>query len=208
LSAKAWRFFPANVFAAKYINMNQELEEFCVERALIEEARPVVERLCASRLSVVTAESCTAGLIAAVLTHIPGAGDCFQGAFVAYSKKQKVTALGLDETLLREKGSVNPETAEQMGMGALKNSPATLALAVTGVLGPDPDEDGNPAGLVYVAICREHVAATVKKFNFQGSPHSVRRQAIREALFMLGEAAADTGSGSSQSAARVTDGAK
>jgi nicotinamide-nucleotide amidase len=178
------------MFVAECINMNQELEEFCVERALINEARPVVERLCASGLSVVTAESCTAGLIAAVLTHIPGAGDCFQGAFVAYSKEQKVAALSVDERLLREKGSVNPETAEQMGMGALKNSPATLALAVTGVLGPDADEDGNPAGLVYIAICREHGPATVKRFNFEGSPHSIRRQAVRAALFMLGAAAA------------------
>ena len=65
---------------------------------------------------------------------------------------------------------------------------------MTGVLGPDADEDGNPAGLVYIAICREHVAPTVKKFNFQGSPHSVRRQTVREALFMLGAAATDTGS--------------
>jgi nicotinamide-nucleotide amidase len=168
----------------------QELEESCVERALINEARPVVERLRANGLSVVTAESCTAGLIAAVLTHIPGAGDCFQGAFVAYSKEHKVAALGVDAILLREKGSVNPETAEQMGMGALKNSPATLAIAVTGVLGPDADEDGNPAGLVYIAICREHGAARVKKFSFEGSPHSVRRQAVREALIMLGATAA------------------
>jgi nicotinamide-nucleotide amidase len=99
----------------------------------------------------------------------------------------------VDELLLREKGSVNLDTAEQMGMGALKNSRATLAIAVTGVLSPDADEDGNPAGLVYIAICREHVAATVKKFNFEGSAHSVRRQTVREALFMLGAAAADTG---------------
>jgi nicotinamide-nucleotide amidase len=105
-----------------------------------------VERLRAKGLSLVTAESCTAGLIAAVLTHIPRAAECFQGAFVAYSKKQKVTALGVDETLLREKGGVNPETAAQMGVGALKSSPAILAIAVTGLLGPDADEDGNPAG--------------------------------------------------------------
>jgi nicotinamide-nucleotide amidase len=182
------------MFVGKCSNVNKEFEEFCVERALINEARPVVERLRANRISVVTAESCTAGLIAAVLTHIPGAGDCFQGAFVAYSKEHKVAALGVDELLLREKGSVNLDTAEQMGMGALKNSRATLAIAVTGVLSPDADEDGNPAGLVYIAICREHVAATVKKFNFEGSAHSVRRQTVREALFMLGAAAADTGS--------------
>jgi nicotinamide-nucleotide amidase len=99
------------VFAAEC----QELKEFCVERALINEARPVVERLRARGLCVVTAESCTAGLIAAVLTHIPGAGDYFQRAFVAYSKEQKVTILGVDESLLREKGSVAPEVTEQMG---------------------------------------------------------------------------------------------
>jgi nicotinamide-nucleotide amidase len=166
-----------------------DLEEFCIERDLINEARPVVERLREKGLSIVTAESCTAGLIAAVLTHIPRVGECFQGAFVAYSKEQKVAALGVDEALLREKGSVNPETAEQMAMGALKNSPASLALAVTGVLGPDPDEDGNPPGLVYIAICGEHVVATVKMFNFGGSPDSVRRQAVRNALFMLKAAA-------------------
>jgi PncC family amidohydrolase len=109
---------------------------------------------------------------------------------VAYSKQQKVAALGVDETLLRERGGVNPETAEQMGMGALKSSPAALAIAVTGVLGPDADQDGNPAGLVYIAICREQAAATVEKFNFEGSSHAVRRQAVRQALFMLGAAAA------------------
>jgi nicotinamide-nucleotide amidase len=135
-------------FGARHLNMNTDLREFCSERALIDEARPVVDRLRERGLSVVTAESCTAGLISAVLTHIPGVGECFQGAFVAYSKEHKVAALGVDEALLREKGSVNRETAEQMARGALQNSRATLAIAVTGVLGPDPDEDGNPAGLV------------------------------------------------------------
>jgi nicotinamide-nucleotide amidase len=171
------------------LNVSKDLQEFCIERALINEARPVVERLRERGLSVVTAESCTAGLIAAVLSHIPGVGECFQGAFVAYSKEHKVGVLGVDDALLRDKGSVNRETAEQMGMGALKNSRATLSIAVTGVLGPDPDEDGNPAGLVYIAICREHLAATVKMFNFEGSPDSVRRQAVRKALSMLKAAA-------------------
>lgn len=170
--------------------MNTDLEEeFCIERALIDEARPVVDRLRERGLSVVTAESCTAGLISAVLTHIPGVGECFQGAFVAYSKEHKVAALGVDEALLREKGSVNCETAEQMARGALQNSRATLAIAITGVLGPDPDEDGNPAGLVYLATYRRHGSPTVKKFTFEGSPDAVRRQAVRQALSMLKAAA-------------------
>lgn len=169
--------------------MKTDLEEVCIERALINEARPVVERLRARGLSVVTAESCTAGLIAAVLSHVPGIGECFHGAFVTYSKEHKIAALGVDETLLREQGSVNRETAIQMATGALNNSPAKLAIAVTGVLGPDPDEDGNPPGLVYIAICRAGAPANAKKFSFEGSPDSVRRQAVRKALFML-EAAA------------------
>jgi len=101
--------------------------------ALVDQARPVVERLRERGLSEVTAESCTAGLIAAVLTHIPGVGERFQGAFVAYSKEHKVAPLGVTETMLREKGSVNRETTEQMARGALQNSRAALSLAVTGV---------------------------------------------------------------------------
>lgn len=165
--------------------MTSDLEKLCIEPALIDEARPLVEHLRARGLTVVTAESCTAGLVAAVLTHIPGVGECFQGAFVAYSKEHKVAALGVDEALLREKGSVNPETAEQMARGALQNSSATLAIAVTGVLGPYPDEDGNPPGLIYLAVCRNHYAPIVKKCVFQGSPDAVRRQAVRQALHML-----------------------
>ena len=69
-------------------------------------------------------------------------------------KDQKTASLGVDRALLRASGSVNSEVARQMVLGAMGRASASVAIAITGVLGPDPDEDGNPAGLVYFAVCR------------------------------------------------------
>jgi nicotinamide-nucleotide amidase len=77
-----------------------------------------------------------------------------------------------------------------MALGALERSPADLAISVTGVLGPDPDQDGNPAGLVYFASCRRGQAPTVVQRNYDGSdPDAVRREAIIQGLEMLRESA-------------------
>jgi nicotinamide-nucleotide amidase len=103
-------------------------------------------------LSLVTAESCTAGAVARVLSEVPGAGSHLQGGFVTYSREMKTEALGVPAQLLKQKTAVCAEVAEAMARGALKRSPAEAAVAVTGVAGPEPDEDGNPVGLL---LCRE-----------------------------------------------------
>jgi len=164
----------------------------CVERNLVRRAQPIVDALRARHLSVVTAESCTAGLVAAILSHAQHAGECFHGGFIAYSKNNKSATLEVDRALLETKGSVNAEVARQMACGALARAPASVAIAVTGVLGPDPDEDGNPAGLVYFAACRSGNEPVVLKHLYDGlDPDAVRRCTVQRALELLLEVAVD-----------------
>jgi len=96
----------------------------------------------------VTAESCTAGkLAAALLSEAPGAAERLHGSFVTYTKANKTKSLGVSAALLQRRGAVCREVAVAMAEGALVRSPATVAVSITGVAGPDPDEDGNPVGL-------------------------------------------------------------
>jgi nicotinamide-nucleotide amidase len=104
--------------------------------------------------SIVTAESCTAGKLATVLSEAPGAAERLHGSFVTYTKANKSKSLGVSVDLLQCKGAVCAEVASAMAEGALVRSPATIAVSITGVAGPDPDEDGNPVGLVCIAIAR------------------------------------------------------
>src|ERR1043166_1406761 len=106
------------------------------------------------RLKLVVAESCTAGLLASRLADAPGAASHFNGSFVTYTKDQKTSALDVSPALLREKGGVCGEVACAMAQGALARSSADLAAAITGVAGPEPDEDGNPVGRVCIAVAR------------------------------------------------------
>jgi nicotinamide-nucleotide amidase len=159
---------------------------YCIERELAGHAQPVIDALRAAGLSVATAESCTAGLIAAILSHAQNASDCLHGGFVAYTKASKAKVLGVDRSLLNAQGAVSAEVARQMAERALLRSPANIAVSVTGVLGPDPDEDGNPAGLVYFAVCREGHEAVVSRQDFsQLEPDDVRRAAVLHALELL-----------------------
>jgi nicotinamide-nucleotide amidase len=105
-------------------------------------------------LTIVTAESCTAGQLAAQLSEAPGAADVLHGGFVTYTKENKTKALDVPEALLRKHGAVCAPVARAMAEGALLRSPATLSVAITGVAGPAPDEDGNPVGRVCFGVAR------------------------------------------------------
>jgi nicotinamide-nucleotide amidase len=161
--------------------------ENCIMEALVERAQPVIDALRERNLSVVTAESCTAGLIAAVLSHAKNAGECFHGGFVVYSKKHKAVSLGVNAALLESKGSVNAGVALQMARGALLRSFASVSLAVTGVLGPNPDEDSNPPGLVYFAACRKGLEPLIiqRLYGDCENPDAVRRSAVEYGLQLL-----------------------
>lgn len=163
---------------------------FCIDGELLERAAELIERLRAQRLSVITAESCTGGLIAAALSHAPGASECLHGGFVVYTKESKTAALGVSKALLDQHGAVNEPVAQELVSGALARSRADIAIAVTGVLGPNPDEDGNPPGQVYFGLQRRGHAPRVLAQHFTSDdPHQVRRAVVLRSLALLREAA-------------------
>jgi nicotinamide-nucleotide amidase len=158
----------------------------CIDRELVASAKAALDRLKDHGLTIVTAESCTAGLISAALSQAEGAGEILHGSFVTYTKANKSAALGVAAEVLRNEGSVNASVARQLACGALERSPADLALAVTGVLGPEPDEDGNPVGLVYFACCRRGDQPEVERKNYGNRAHDVLlRTAVKDALAMV-----------------------
>jgi nicotinamide-nucleotide amidase len=164
----------------------------CIDPALCDLANRVVKDLRRAKLSVVTAESCTGGLVAALLSHGEQASDCLHGGFVVYTKAQKTAALGVNPELLRQYSAVHALIAAQMVAGALERSDATLAVSLTGVLGPDADEDGNPPGLVFVGIGRRGADAEIIRLIFNGKPpDAVRRATIVEILKLLQQKAID-----------------
>jgi nicotinamide-nucleotide amidase len=101
------------------------------------------------------AESCTGGLFAKRFTDMPGASSVFCGSIVAYTAEVKEKVLGVPRDVLEEKGTVSPETARYLAEGARRVLGTDLAVGITGVAGPDPDEKNNPVGLVYVALAGE-----------------------------------------------------
>lgn len=158
----------------------------CVDAGLVQRAGRTVVRLKMRRLTVVTAESCTAGLISALMAQAEGAGEVLHGSFVVYSKDHKAKALDVDADLLRRSGAVSGPVARQMLAGAMAHSPADLGLAVTGVLGPEPDEDGNPVGRVILAVGRRGGEPCVRQKDYGNQQHDVlRRRVVLDALALL-----------------------
>jgi len=167
-----------------------ELDYVQIDRALVERAIEALDGAKHASLKVVTAESCTGGLIAMVLSEAPGAAEYLDGGFVTYTPEQKCTALKLDPKLVEEFGAVSPEVAAAMARGALACSQADIAVSVTGVAGPEPDERGNPVGLVYLACARKYGRCIDVKRQFGDIGRSrVRYAAAMEALALITRAA-------------------
>jgi nicotinamide-nucleotide amidase len=138
------------------------------------------------RLSLVTAESCTSGLLATTLSEAPGAAELLHGGFVAYTKENKAAALGVPADLLRKRTAVSPEVAAAMAEGALARSPADIAVAITGVAGPAEDEDGNPVGFVCIAVVRKLFPPSLLERNYGDiGRDAVRERAMKDALLEL-----------------------
>ena len=108
----------------------------------------------ARHLRVATAESCTGGLIAALITSIAGSSDVFDAGFVAYSNAAKTRLIGVPASLIERVGAVSDEVARSMAEGALAHSDADIAVAVTGIAGPGGGSETKPVGLVHCAAAR------------------------------------------------------
>ncbi len=146
-------------------------------------AKRVLALAGARSVGIVTAESCTSGLLATVLSEAPGAAELLHGGFVTYTKANKTKALGVSRDLLRTRGAVCPEVAVAMAEGALERSPADVAVAITGVAGPSRDEDDNPVGLVCIAVARKSVPTSVLERHYGDiGRDAVRERAMTDAL--------------------------
>ncbi len=114
-------------------------------------ATEVVRLLTVSGATLAVAESLTGGLVAAEITSVPGASKAFRGSVTAYATELKHQLLGVDATLLSERGAVDAQVAAQMAAGVRKALGADWGIATTGVAGPEP-QDGQPVGTVFVAV--------------------------------------------------------
>ena len=154
--------------------------------ALLTQARKVLDIARAKGLRLVTAESCTGGLIAALLTEIPGSSDVVERGFVTYSNEAKEDLLGVPTDLIHQYGAVSEPVARAMAEGALKHSLAQVAVAVTGIAGPGGGTPEKPVGLVYVAALRLDRAAIVKELRLGDiGRDEVRSRTVAEALILL-----------------------
>jgi nicotinamide-nucleotide amidase len=138
------------------------------------------------KLKVVTAESCTGGLVAGALTDIAGSSDVVDRGYITYSNRAKQDVLGVSREVLQAFGAVSMETAEAMARGALKASGADLAVAVTGIAGPGGGSPDKPVGLVHFATASRSgkLVHLEQRFGNIGR-NEVRKRSVLQAIGML-----------------------
>jgi nicotinamide-nucleotide amidase len=147
--------------------------------------------LCRTRgLRVVTAESCTGGLVAAALTEIAGSSDVVDRGFVTYSNEAKQEMLGVPAATLKRHGAVSEQTAIAMAAGALKHSRADLSVSITGIAGPGGGSKEKPVGLVHFAAANRDGRKLVRQRLFgKIGRRKVRLRSVAQALALLEELA-------------------
>lgn len=138
-------------------------------------AEVINHTLASSKRMIVTAESCTGGLIAGALTDVPGSSEAVHGGFVTYANEAKEQMIGVPADLLKAHGAVSEQVARAMAEGALRTSGADIAVAVTGIAGPGGGTEGKPVGLVYFACAMgDSTKAAVERYG------DIGRQVVRE----------------------------
>ncbi|MCA0434106.1 MAG: CinA family protein [Proteobacteria bacterium] len=152
-------------------------------------ASELVALLKTKKLMVATAESCTGGLVAAAITDVPGSSAVLDRGFVTYSNEAKTEMIGVPATLIRQHGAVSAEVAEAMARGAIAHSRADIAVAITGVAGPDGGSPEKPVGLVHFACARRDgdVRLEVRRFGPLGRD-TIRLASVGLALELLAAA--------------------
>jgi nicotinamide-nucleotide amidase len=142
----------------------------------------VAERLAQTKQKLVTAESCTGGWVAQVVTSVAGSSGWFERGFVTYSNDAKRELLGVPPEVLEKHGAVSEETAREMARGALARSKGTIALSITGVAGPAGGSATKPVGTVCFGWARRGAEPLTQTRVFRGDRESVRRQSVVHAL--------------------------
>jgi len=133
-------------------------------------------------LKLTTAESCTGGQLAYIVTAIPGSSNWFERGFVTYSNEAKQEMLGVSNDLIVKHGAVSKEVVLAMAQGALNHSHAQLSVAITGIAGPTGGTTDKPVGTVWIAWQNHNHGATANCYHFEGGRISIRTQAVEQAL--------------------------
>ena len=149
-------------------------------------AQIVIADARAAKLRIATAESCTGGLIGGLLTEIPGSSDVFDRGFIVYSNRAKSDMLNVPGDLIADAGAVSEAVARAMAEGAVENSNAHVAVAVTGVAGPGGGTKLKPVGLVHIAAARERRSILHEAHRFGDIGRGeIRIKAVEAALLLL-----------------------
>ncbi len=152
------------------------------DKELMKMALNVSRRLIASGSVLATAESCTGGWLAKLLTDIAGSSDWFDRGFVTYSNQAKHDMLGVSEATLVQEGAVSRAVVNEMVAGALRHSQANFAVAVSGIAGPGGGSDDKPVGTVWFAWMQKEGAVMSEQQLFVGDRDQVRRQSVERLL--------------------------
>ena len=154
------------MLSREYTNLIQKLASQCLVRDIL----------------IVTAESCTGGLLSSLFTQEAGSSKWFDRGFVTYSNNSKIDSLGVREETLGNFGAVSQEIANEMSTGALKNSEANLGISITGIAGPGGGSLAKPVGTVYFSIANQKKVILEHKADFKGSRETIRKESV---LFVL-----------------------
>ena len=150
-------------------------------------AQVTIERFRAANLKCATVESCTGGLISALITSIAVSSDVYERGFITYSNEAKAQLVGVSQQSLDQFGAVSMPVAIEMAIGGLRYSQANACVAITGIAGPGGSVENKPVGLVFIAVANDfEEGAFGEEFNFDGQNRDgVRNQAAKAALEML-----------------------
>ncbi|MFP4136667.1 MAG: CinA family protein [Candidatus Acetothermia bacterium] len=166
--------------------MNQET----LARERVEVA--VGELLRSEGLTLAVAESCTGGLVADIVTDVPGASDYFDRGIVSYSNRAKEELLDVEEKSLAKHGAVSEEIATEMAKGVRINSDTDVGLSTTGIAGPGGGTEEKPVGLVYVGLSTPEVSR-VRRLNLEGNRRENKEAAAESALELLADTLSSRG---------------
>ncbi len=153
---------------------------------ILARAEEVLDKARNNAWRLVTAESCTGGLVAASLTEIPGSSDVMRCGFIVYSNMSKTDLLDVPVEMILRRGAVSEEVARAMAQGALEASDTDLAVAVTGIAGPGGGTPAKPVGTVHIAAVRKGRPVLHQEYHFDGMTRAeVRMKSVEAALELL-----------------------
>lgn len=152
---------------------------------LLHQAQTLLTHLHSQQRTLATAESCTGGLLSAILTEISGSSAVFTHGYITYANAAKTAMLGVPPALLAEYGAVSKEVALAMAEGALRASGASISVAITGIAGPSGGGTEKPVGLVHIATASLGLPPSHQAHHFMGNRAAVRQQAVAAALALL-----------------------